>query len=149
MDILSRNVLIDSSIGSEWMELPDLWVFIRNLVFVTSTETLCGSFILSLNPTLNEDFWAYDQSVPTLLKGLPRFLAPGAYKRRDKMLNSIKKWHKFANEQCNIFKTELDQPEWDSYFGSKFVKARQRFLSEIEVMDADGLASEDLGLLFA
>lgn len=149
MDILSRNISTNTSLGIEWVELPDLWLFIQKLVFPASTEVLFGSFLLSLNPTLTEDFWAFDRSIPILLKGLPRWLSPRAYKSRDKMLNSIKKWHTFANKHSDPSKTGPNDPEWDPYFGSKYVKARQKFLSNIEVMDADGQASEDLGLLFA
>ena len=147
MDTLGQKVLTNTDIGLEWIELPDLWLFIQTLVFPASTETLCGSFIVSLNPTLTQDFWAFDQSVPMLVKGLPRWSIPSAYKARDKMLSNIKRWHQFANEHSDVFKP--DQPDWDPYFGSKFVKTRQKFLTEIEIMDADGRASEDLGLLFA
>lgn len=149
MDVLSRNVSTDSSIGSQWIELPDLWPFVQNKVFPAITEALCGSFILSLNPTLMDDFWAFDRSVPTLLKGLPLWFSPGAYKKRDKMLNNIKKWHAYANEHSDRSKTAPDDPDWDPYFGSKYVKARQIFLHKIDIMNADGRASEDLGLMFA
>lgn len=148
MDILSRNLSNDTGIGSEWVELPDLWLFIRTLVFRASTEAICGSFLLSLNPTLAEDFWAFNHNVPKLLKGIPRWLAPGAYRSRDKMLIAIKKWHNFANSHSDGYKTGPDDPEWDPYFGSKYIKARQKFLNEIEVMDDDCRASEDLGFLF-
>jgi hypothetical protein len=80
----------DTRLGTEWVELPDLWLFIRTLVFHASTEAICGSFLLSLNPTLTEDFWAFDHNIPTLLKGIPRWLAPGAHKSREKMLIAIK-----------------------------------------------------------
>ena len=149
MEILGRNVSIDNSVGTEWVELPDLWSFIQSLVFSTATEAMCGPFLLSLNPTLTKDFWAFDQDIPTLMKGLPRWLVPGAYKRRDKALNSIKKWHAFASEHSDISKIGPSEPEWDPFFGTKYVKARQRFLQGIDIMDADGRASEDLGLLFA
>ena len=149
MDILDQKMRTNTTIGLEWVELPDLWLFIQNLVFPASTETLCGSFILSLNPNLTQEFWAFDQTVPALVKGFPRWSVPGAYKARDKMLSNIKRWHQFANEHSDVFKTGSDQPDWDPYFGSKFVKTRQKFLTEIEIMDADGRASEDLGLLFA
>jgi hypothetical protein len=90
MDILSRNMSNDTRLGTEWVELPDLWLFIRTLVFHASTEAICGSFLLSLNPTLTEDFWAFDHNIPTLPKGIPRWLAPGAHKSREKMLIAIK-----------------------------------------------------------
>lgn len=149
MEILSRNILADTSIGHGWIELPDLWYFVRALIFPASTETMFGSSILSLNPELFEDFWAFDRSVPTLLKGLPRWLTPKAHGNRDKMLKAIKKWHVFAIEHSNFSKIGPDDPDWDRYFGTKYVKARQSFLHDVEVMNPDGRASEDLGLLFA
>ena len=149
MEILGRDISVDIRVGAEWVELLDLWPFIQDLVFPAVTEAMCGSFLLSLNPTFTKDFWAFDQDIPTLIKGLPRWLVPGSYKRRDKVLDSIKKWHAFANEYSDISKTGPKDPEWEPYFGTKYVKARQKFLQEIDIMDADGRASEDLGLLFA
>ena len=149
MDILSRNISADTSVGIEWFDLPDLYRFIQKLVFLAATESLCGSSILSLNPTLMEDFWLFFEGIPILLKGFPRWLCPGAYKSRDKMLSAIKKWHAFANECSDFSQTGVADPEWDPYYGSKYVKARQSFLHGIEIMNADGRASEDLGFLFA
>lgn len=148
METLSRNISADTSIKVDWTELPDLWYFVRILVFPASTETLFGSFFLSLNPTLTEDFWAFDRSVPTLLKGLPYWLNPMAYKSRDNMLRAVKKWHTFAIEHSDFSRIGPNDPDWDPYFGTKYVKARQKFLHEVNVMNPDGRASEDLGLLF-
>jgi hypothetical protein len=149
MDILSRNMSNDTRLGTEWVELPNLWLFIRTLVFRASTEAICGSFLLSLNPTLTEDFWVFDHNIPTLPKGIPRWLAPGDHKSREKMLIAIKKWHSFANSHSDGYKTGPNDQEWDPYFGSKYVKARQKFSYEIGVMDDDCRGSEDLGFLFA
>lgn len=149
MDILSRSLADDNSISAEWVDLPDLRQFIENLVFPASVETLCGTSILSLNPTLMEDFWAFDRNMPILFKGVPRWLCPGAYESRDKILKMIKKWHAFAYEHSDFSKTGLNDPEWDPYFGSKYIKMRHSFLNKIDVMNADGRASEDLGFLFA
>lgn len=149
IDILSRNMSTDTSLEYQWVELPDLWLFVRDLVFNASIEAMCGSFILSLNPTLGEDFWAFHESIPTLLRGLPRWLCPAAYKSRDRMLSNVKKWHAFANEHSDLSDTAPDDRDWDQYLGFRYVRARQIFLRNIEVMDADGRASEDLGLLFA
>ena len=118
-------------------------------MFPCSTEAIYSSSILSLNPTLTEDFWAFQEGVPAFLQRLPRWLRPGVYRDRDKMLDAIKRWHAFANEHSSFSRTGHDDPDWDPYYGTKVVKARQAYLPEIEVMDADGRASEDLGLLSA
>ena len=149
MEMLTRNISNNTVVGIDWVEMPDFWLFVRDLIFPCSTEAICGSSILSLNPTLTEDFWAFYCSIPILLQHRPRWLSPGAYRDRDKILNAIKKWHTFAKEHSDFSRIGYNDPDWDPYYGSKVVKARQTFLHEIEVMDDDGRASEDLGLLFA
>ena len=148
MDILSRAISADTSIGAEWVEMPDLFLYIRNLVFPAGTESLCGSSILALHPTLTEDFWAFAECLPTLLRGLPRWLSPSAHRKRDKMLKMVKEWHAYAYKRSDFFKTGSEDPDWDPDLGTKYVKARQTIFHGIEVLDADGRASEDLGLLF-
>lgn len=46
MEILSRNISANASIGFDWIQLPDLYLFIQNLVFRAGSESLCGSSIL-------------------------------------------------------------------------------------------------------
>ncbi|MCJ1468018.1 hypothetical protein MMC07_006644 [Pseudocyphellaria aurata] len=149
MNILSRNVSAATSIGIEWVEMPDLFEWIQKLAFLAATESLCGSSILSLHPTLTEDFWAFVGCLPTLVKWVPRWSSPVAHKKRDKMLMMVKEWHAFADAHSDFAKPAADDPEWDPYFGSKYVKARQRSFHGIGMMNADGRASEDLALLFA
>ena len=149
MDILSRNLTADAGIDNEWIDVVDLSVFIQNLVFPAATEAICGTAILTLNPSLTEDFWIFERSIPTLLKQVPRWLSPNAYRSREKMLSNIKRWHAYGNERTDVNKLDSNDPEWDEFLGSKFIRERQRFLQDIDIMDADGRASEDLGLLFA
>ena len=134
---------------SEWIEFEDLYHFIREFMFSAAVESLCGTAILGINPTLTEDFWSFEDSVPTLFKQVPYWLAPRAHKARDKMLETVKKWHALANEYSDFNKLATEDPDWDPYFGSKYVKARQKLMQETGVIDADGRASEDTGLLFA
>ena len=148
MEILVRNIEADTSVGNEWVEFTDLSTFTQNLVFPASTESLCGSALLSLNPTLTEDFWAFERIIPQLLK-FPRWLSPSAYRKRDKVLSMIKRWHAYGNERVDCSKVGNEDPVWEPFLGSKYVRERQRFLQGIDMMDADGRASEDLGLLFA
>ena len=96
MDILVCNINNDTSIGNEWKEISDLSAFTQDLVFPASTESLCGSALLSLNPTLTADFWAFERSIPLLLK-FPRWLSPAAYRKRDKVLGMVKRWHAYSN----------------------------------------------------
>lgn len=112
-------------------------------------ESMCGTYILSLNPSLISDFWEFDRRVPLLYKGFPRWLCPSVYKARKRMLVSIKKWHKYGHEHSDCTKIGPADPDWDPYWGSKLVRARQEYGLRMGTLDADALAAEDLGLLFA
>ena len=148
MNTLARQ-FSQVDLDHEWVEMPDLYHFLQMQIARASIEAMCGEYILRLNPTLVEDFWAFDQSVGTLLKGLPRWMCPREYAARDKLLASVKKWHAFAHQHSDCTKTDAEDPDWDPYFGHKIVKERQKYSMKMEAMDADARASEDMGLIFA
>ncbi|KAF2197033.1 cytochrome P450, partial [Delitschia confertaspora ATCC 74209] len=145
---LHRN-LESLSIGEDWVDMPDLYNFLQRNVTRAAIESIMGSKILEMNPTLVEDFWNFDNCVPKFLRGLPRWLIPSAYKNRDNLLRNIKKWHEYAHKHSDCTKTGIEDPEWDPYFGFKLVRARQDYALKMDFMSADARASEDLGLLFA
>ena len=103
-----------------------LLLFTQTLVFPAAIESLFGSFHLSLNPTLTTDFWAFDQSIPILLKGLAHWLSPEAYETCDKIPGDLKKWHRFAIECSDFYKPGATDPELDPYLEIKYVKANQK-----------------------
>lgn len=151
--IFQQNLAISMSVHKEWIELPDLFTFVKNLVFPAGAEALCGSALLELNPNLAEDFWKFHNNTPKFLYGWPRWLRPAMYKNRDRLLSSVKKWHEFANSHCDYTKIETYDPEWDIFYGSKYVKARQKMFQELDNVthrwDHDARAASDLGLIFA
>ena len=122
--------------------------FLQNLVFPTATESIFGSELLSLNSNLAEDFWSFERNIPALLKQALRWLATRAHRSPDKILGIIKSWHAYANQRTDFSKIGPKYSEWEPFLRTKFIKERQRFMHEIDIMDADGRASEDLGLLF-
>ena len=149
--ILRRNLSIKTRYGAGWVELPNLYFFLRTLVFPAAAEALCGKALLDLNPTFTANFWEYDGNVPKFLQGWPRWLRPGMYRNRDKMLRSIRKWHEHAHAHSDCTRLGPADPEWDEYFGSKYIRARHSAWLELDVFreDLDARASSDLGLMFA
>lgn len=148
LDVLKRRI-VDGQIQSDWVEQPDLYGFLQNEVFRAAVEALCGSYLLSQSPRFVEDFWEYVSLVPTLVKGLPRWMSPKAYRVRSRLLDAIKNWHKMAHDHSDCTKVGANDPEWEPYFGSKLMRARQEYSRNMEFMNADALAAEDLGLIFA
>ena len=138
-----------NQIGCEWVDHPDLYSFLQGEVFRAAVEAMCGQHLLAQSPTFVDDFWEFVDSVPTLIKGFPRWLSPRPYRVRGRLLDAIKKWHSLAHEKSDCTKIGADDPEWDPYFGSKLMRARQEYSRSMPFLNADALAAEDLGLLFA
>lgn len=136
----------DQEIGSEWIEMPDLYSFIKVQMFNASVEAMCGSYILSLNPTFCEDFWNFDAGLPKLAKGYPRLLIPATYQARNKCLAHVKKWHLFLREHSS--RVESGDDSYDPELGAGIMRHRQKVYSKMEAIDADAMASEDLGMLW-
>jgi hypothetical protein len=149
MDFLAQDMAGDAAITEEWTEGPDLFVFFQKQVFCAATRALFGPWLLRLNPSFSEDFWKYVDETPTLLKGLPRVMAPAAYAVRDRVLDGIKKWHKYASEHSDYRVNGPEAPEWDEFWGSKYLKIRQQNGRATDSMTDVAMAAEDLALLVA
>ncbi|KAL2045340.1 hypothetical protein N7G274_002423 [Stereocaulon virgatum] len=148
LNILERR-FSEAQVGPEWVDQPDLYAFLQNEVFRAAVEALCGPHLLLQSPTFVEDFWQFVTDVPTLIKGLPRWMSPGPYRNRQRLLDAVKKWHRYASEHSDFSRIGINDPEWEPYFGSKLIRARQEYSSKMFFMNKDALAAEDLGLIFA
>ena len=144
-----RNRIFTSSIGSKWVDMPDLYYFLQVELFHASVEAMCGPIIFRLSPDFTQDFWEFDRCMPNLFKGYPRWMVPGSYRALDKALTSVKQWHAFAHEHYDASQITPNDEDWDQYFGSKLIKERLEYCKKMEPMDDDAVASEDLGLLWA
>lgn len=110
LNVLKRR-LSESQVRSEWVDQPDLYAFLQDKVFRAAVDALCGSLLLLQSPIFVEDFWQFVADVPTLIKGLPRWMSPGPYRARQRLLDAVKKWHKYAIEHSNFFKIDLNDSE--------------------------------------
>jgi hypothetical protein len=146
---LADETAANSTIGKEWIELPDLYDFWRSQIVHAAIKALFGTHFLRLNPSFTDDFWRYIADISTLMMGLPRWVTPKAYADRDRVLEAIKRWHEYAEAHSDYTKSGPDDPEWDEYWGSKYLKVRHQFRHDISCMDADAHAADDLALMVA
>lgn len=149
MEFLAEDIAADSSIGDDWVQLPDLYGFWQSQVVRAAIKSLFGSHILRLNPTFVDDFWTYVAQMSTLMMGLPRWVTPTAYADRDRVLTALMRWHEYAKAHSDFTKTGPDDVEWDEYWGSKYLKIRYQFRNNISCMDAEAHAADDLALMVA
>ena len=138
---------LESEIGSDWTAYPDLTSFVEKQVFEAAIRSTFGTYILSVNPTLAEDFWSHSRFIGTIVLGLPRWLNPAAYRARDKMLENVKRWQKYAAENCDI--ATLGDVDWEPYYGSKFGRDRQSFLTKRGITDETARAAETFAFIWA
>lgn len=142
----SRLVKLEIPTDS-WTEISDFYAWLQSQVTPSVIEALMGSRILEIYPDIVEDFWKFEHQVANYSRGLPRWVIPSAYKTRDRLLANIKAWSQLANRKSDYTQHGEEGPEWDEFFGTKFIKAREDYLRKYG-MDDGAIASEHLGLLF-
>jgi hypothetical protein len=145
---LAKKVSQPSDIGYDWVKIPNLYSFLQGQVLEAAVRSIMGDYILSLNPTFIADFWAYDRGMRKLFLRTPRWWDPAIYRARDKMLENVMRWHKYAHEHCDVWNVPEDV-EWEPYFGSKFSRVRQTTFLKMKALDDTARAAEDVGLLWA
>ncbi|KAI9879878.1 MAG: hypothetical protein M1830_006730 [Pleopsidium flavum] len=144
---LLRKQISQLEIGHDWNEFADLYSFIQNLLISPAIEAMCGPTLIGQNPTFVDDFWKFDSNMLYFFRGCPRWLAQRAWKNRDRFLASLKNWHAYARE--NFEESCIEADGHDRFYGSPLMRSRQSYLPRIDPLDADALASQDLGLIWA
>jgi hypothetical protein len=74
------------SFGYEWVDIPDLYAFLQVQVLEAAVRAIIGEYISPLNPTFVQNFWEYDRGIRGLFMRTPRWVNPGIYRARDRML---------------------------------------------------------------
>lgn len=136
-----------NKIGADWTAFPDLTSFAEQQVLEAAMRSSFGTCIFSVNPTFAEDFWNFSRCIGTLFMGLPRWLNPGARRIRNKMVENMKRWQKYAREHCDI--STLGDVEWEPCYGSKFNRERQNYKTQRGIIDETARAAEDLAFTWA
>src|SRR5438045_2030938 len=52
--------IYSSGIGSEWLDVPDLYEFCQAKLLHASLDTMFGQYLIALNPSFVADFWTFD-----------------------------------------------------------------------------------------
>ena len=138
----------DTPVGHDWVEYPDLLKFFQKLVGMSIMESLAGPALFELNPNFSDDFWRFDKFLPKFAKGIPDFLVSGSAEVRRSLLDGLKKYYLYARKHYSTSSLDPDG-DFDPYWGSGLMKARQTTLLAIDHQDDDSVASADLGLIWA
>ncbi|TGO11777.1 hypothetical protein BTUL_0102g00270 [Botrytis tulipae] len=128
----------ESEITEEWVEFADLYIFVGDIVFQTTTDAFFGPHLLSQNPNLAEDFWSFDESIPFLLSGFPKIFNRQAVKVCARCIQAFRKWRLFAlggqKQACFL-------PEWNEKSGLKCMGLRNQAFKQFEEWDDNSCAA--------
>lgn len=113
-----------------------------------SVETIVGSEFFKLNPNFVDDLLVFQQYIPDFLHLLPSWLMPRAFRVRKRLLQNVKQWHQHAHRHYDCSRLAPEDPNWEPYFGSKLMRARENYSLKTTEMTPDARATEDLGLIF-
>ncbi|KAK8037683.1 hypothetical protein PG991_001029 [Apiospora marii] len=147
MKMLLRH-LNTFEVADDWIDFPDLHAFIQLVIMRPAIEALVGSELLKLCPSFIDDLMTFQQSVPSFLRLVPRWLIPRAYRARKRLLEAIKVWHEHAHGSYDCSRLDSEDPKWEPFFGFILMRARGHYTLDAS-MTPDARATEDLGLIFA
>ena len=122
-------------IEDTWVEMGDLFGFLHSLISYSAIDAMCGLSFLERFPDFFDDFWQFDGRIPTLLNGWPRWMIPKAWQARDRCLSAMKQWRQSSNE--------------DNFDGNEFYWRKWSYYSKMQGISDDGVASSDIGFLWA
>lgn len=128
-----------------WISVPDLTEFMRGQLFHAATSAMFGDELLRAAPELCVDFWSSIDRLPQLFRKLPRWLAPEAYRAREKVMASLVKWEEVVSRDGVKGGKE---GEWDSLHGSALTQARHRLHDQFGI-SKDGRARFHFAFMFA
>ena len=135
-------------VQDEWMKMSDLMTFWDETFAVAVLEAYTEPLLQCINPDFMHDLRTYDSFIPDLSRGFPRWMNLKAYAARGKVLTSILQWHAIAR---GLFKkSTVDEAEdTDPYWGSFFIRDRQRIFNAVDGFDHRAHAASNVRFIWA
>ncbi len=121
-------------IHQDWVEMDDLFSFLRPLISSSTVEAMCGANFLRDFPDFVNDFWNFNSKMPKLLQGWPRCLMSKAWLARDRCISTMKQWRKTVDKE--------------NFDGNAMMLRRWSYFSQMQGLSDDGVACSDLGILW-
>ncbi|KAF4473858.1 25-hydroxycholesterol 7-alpha-hydroxylase [Colletotrichum fructicola Nara gc5] len=123
--------------------IPDVYNFLRDIIFRAEVEALYGNQIFTACPSLCADFWAFYDAFPVISRQSPQLLFRSHYATRDKMIRNFIDWR---GAQGSPASSCTGTPE-DTSYGTPYVRDMVRRHEALGFSET-GVASVMLGYLF-
>lgn len=133
--------------NGEWVEINDLHHFLHNTIGRSILETVFGEGLFQINPTFMDDLYEFNDMLPYLTKGLPKWVYPRPHKVRSRLHGHLKRWYTWARANYPGEECHFADGDGDPYWGSNWMRQRQKTLDILQCDDT--LAAGDLGVAWA
>lgn len=134
----------------EWTDLDDFFKYFGKVVSYSLIKTIFGPSLLQRNPDFIDAIWAFDDSLPWLIRMVPSFLMPGAHRNRAKIHSQLRNWYAYSRQWFSESSINPDG-DGDPFWGSGIVRRLQQELlrrGNHGFLDDDCFAAHDLGLIW-
>ncbi|KAL0934666.1 nacht and ankyrin domain protein [Colletotrichum truncatum] len=128
-------------------QLPDVYRFFRDLIFKAEVEALYGKHLFSVCPSFCEDFWEFYEAFPIISRGLPKWLFPSQYRKRDKLLAHFQCWRRRCHQLFDWTDDNLVNCDYEPIWGTHYIRRMVRRHEKLGFSD-EGISTVMLGYLF-
>ena len=130
-----RSRLERSSVTTEWIEMDDLYDFVRSFVSPATVQAMCGARFVERFPDFVEKFWKLNGQLPRFLEGWTRLFLPRAWDSREACISNLQEWRDIAQKD-------------EQYNGHGMMTRRWQYFSKMEAFSSRAVACSDLGILW-
>jgi len=138
MDVINKR-------SKEKWETVNLWQFVTTEVVEAAIISVAGRKLLELNPDFTDAMWAFDDTIFALIMGVPKFLYPSGYAKRDRFHEMGDKWHEYASANYDFNGPDVD---WEEMWGTRFMRVQYQFLKG-RGFDKRSIVGMSLGTVWA
>ncbi|ORY62501.1 cytochrome P450 [Pseudomassariella vexata] len=89
-------------LGNDGLEIPDFWIWLRNLLSAATTKALYGKKANPFDtiPTMFDDLWQFDTHTPTLMiSPFPWLTHPKTLQARARLQAAVVDWYTAGNDK--------------------------------------------------
>ncbi|KAG9241617.1 cytochrome P450 [Calycina marina] len=139
--------MIDIHFSKNGQDFPDIFDFFMEPLTAALTEATCGPMLECINPNFTKEFLEFLPFCHSFMKGLPKWWIPKAYSLRESLVRDVLQWHAIARRRFQESDVDSDG-DADPWWGSKFIRERQKFFLGIDHWNFDSTARSDFGLIW-
>ena len=125
----------------------DLFTWLQRRMFIGTTTSIFGSYILDVYPSIAEDFFTFDAGFLKIVYGTPKFLAGDVYAALKRLLQGTERYLSLALPKLEGKIDPTTGPDWEPYIGCRLQRGRYALFNEAG-LSMKAKASQEVGLLF-